>query len=556
MGMSIQAKPVIIQSDMSILLEVHNPDYEEARDTLCSFAELVKSPEYIHTYKISPISIWNANSAGLSADQIISGLQKYSRYDMPANVISEIKTFAERYGKATLHEYQDHVLHLKINDPFLLREAENSRVCNKYFIDKDADGFYIDMLNRGNVKLAFINLGYPIEDIAGYFQGEPYEFHLREKLAATGNDFIIRDYQKEASDVFYQDGKKTGGNGVVVLPCGSGKTVVGIHAMSRVRRNTLILSTHVAAVHQWKREILDKTDIPEEDIGEYTGFKKEIKPITICTYQILVYRKNKAEPFLHFDIFKKGNWGLIVYDEVHLLPAPVFRVTAEIQSTRRIGLTATLVREDGREKDVFALIGPKRFDVPWKVLEKQGFIAEGICREVRVPLSEDDQMAYVMADKRQKFRIASENELKNDVIQYILEKHSQDSVLIIGQYLDQLEKIAKTIQAPIITGKVPHDEREKLYNSFRNGEIKVLVVSKVANFAIDLPDASVAIQISGTYGSKQEEAQRLGRILRPKGKPAYFYSVITKNSKEHDFAMNRQLFLTEQGYQYFIEDFE
>ncbi len=551
-----QANPVIVQGDMSILLEVQSPLYTQARDALCAFAELVKSPEYIHTYKISPISIWNAASAGMNAAKIVQTLKKYSRYQVPSNVIQQIHELIERYGVATLHHYNEKVLYLKINDIELFKEAINSKHCNKFFIDKDSNGFYINLLDRGNVKLAFMNLGYPIKDVAGYVPGKQYDITLRDKLVSTGEKFNIRDYQKEAAKVFFQKGLETGGNGVIVLPCGSGKTIVGLNCMAEVNTNTLILSTHIAAVHQWKRELLDKTNIPEHDIGEYTGAKKEIKPITICTYQILVYRRKKGGPFLHFDLFKRGNWGFIVYDEVHLLPAPLFKITAEIQSTRRIGLTATLVREDGKEKDVFALIGPKRYDIPWKVLEQKGFIAKGICKEWRVPISKHDQQEYLKADKRQKFRIASENELKDEVVKHILDKHINDSCLVIGQYIKQLERIAEKLGAPLITGKVGNAKREKLYEQFRSGEINVLVVSKVANFAIDLPDASVAIQVSGTYGSKQEEAQRLGRILRPKDKPAYFYSVISKNSKEHDFAMNRQLFLTEQGYEYFIEDYE
>jgi DNA excision repair protein ERCC-3 len=549
------SKPIIVQSDLSILLEVQNVFYEEARDVLCSFAELVKSPEYIHTYKISPISLWNAASAGLSSDEVVKNLKSYSRYDVPSNVISQIKTVMSRYGAAVLTKHDDDILYLKVNDPDLYFEADKSKVCNKYFIDKDNNGFFIKMVDRGNVKIAFIDLGYPVEDVAGYYEGEYVDLSLRD-TTLSGNEFVLRGYQKEATEVFYQNGTPSGGNGVVVLPCGSGKTIVGLNAIALAKTKTLILSTHIASLHQWRRELIDKMNIDEDLIGEYSGDRKEIKPVTICTYQILVHRRSKDAPFAHFDLFKNGKWGLIIYDEVHLLPAPIFRVTAEIQSTRRLGLTATLVREDGREKDVFALIGPKRYDIPWKVLERKGFIAKGICKESRVPLNDDDRRKYIISDKRNKFRIASENELKDEVVREIISKHKNDSILVIGQYISQLKRIAKKLGAPLITGQVNNNKREELYSKFREGEVKVIVVSKVANFAIDLPDASVAIQISGTFGSKQEEAQRLGRILRPKEKAAYFYSVVTKNSKEHDFAMNRQLFLTEQGYEYFIEDYE
>ncbi|MBL8766029.1 MAG: DEAD/DEAH box helicase, partial [Planctomycetes bacterium] len=408
---------------------------------------------------------------------------------------------------------------------------------------------------RGEVKQALIRIGYPVEDLAGYSQGAPLAFGFRD-VARTGLRFELRRYQVEAADVFWAGGSEKGGSGVIVLPCGAGKTVVGLSCMERLQTQTLVLTTNVVAVRQWKNEILDKTDIPEDQIGEYTGESKLVKPVTIATYQILTYRRKKTDPFVHFDLFSANPWGLVIYDEVHLLPAPVFRVTAEIQATRRLGLTATLVREDKKEDEVFSLIGPKKFDVPWKVLERQGFIATARCIELRVPIPDDMKHEYLSSSPRQQFRLASENPAKEPIVRHLLGRHKGERVLIIGQYIDQLDLLAERLAAPLITGKTPNKDRERLYKSFREGEIPVLLVSKVGNFAIDLPDASVAIQVSGTFGSRQEEAQRLGRILRPKsnGSSAWFYTLVTRESKESEFANHRQLFLTEQGYAYEIRD--
>ncbi|MCX7919749.1 MAG: DEAD/DEAH box helicase [bacterium] len=548
-------KPIIIQSDRTILLEVDNPQYELARDELIRFAELVKSPEHIHTYRLTPLSLWNAAAAGYTANQILERLAQYSRYEIPANVARDIIEFSERYGKLKLMNVNGQ-LAICSADPYLIQEIWHQKSVQP-FVTKllDKNTILTKPQFRGHIKQALIKLGFPVEDLAGYITGDPLKISLK-KTTQTGKPFTLRHYQQEAVDIFYANGSVAGGSGVIVLPCGAGKTIVGLGIIAKLQCATLILATNVVAVRQWLTEILDKTDISPDLIGEYSGEIKEIKPITVATYQILIYRPNTASDFPHFSLFNKKNWGLIIYDEVHLLPAPVFRITAEIQARRRLGLTATLVREDGKEDDVFSLIGPKRYDVPWKELEKQGWIATAECHEIRLNLPEHLRLEYAIADSRTKFRIASENPMKEPLVKKLVARHNNDQILIIGQYIQQLEHFAKELNAPIITGQTPNDEREKLYAEFRAGTIKLLVVSKVANFAIDLPDANVAIQISGTFGSRQEEAQRLGRILRPKldGTIAHFYSIITRDTKEQDYAANRQLFLTEQGYKYTILD--
>jgi DNA excision repair protein ERCC-3 len=551
---SINEKPAIVQSDRSILLETDTPVFEEARDTLAVFAELVKSPEHIHTYRISPLSLWNAAAVGMGADEIIDGLSRYSRYDVPQNIIVEIRETVERYGRIKLFKGDDGGLVLQADDRLLIMELLNQPSLQP-FITGSPDGkrIFVKPGDRGNIKNALIKLGFPVEDLAGYVEGAPLPFELRE-TALSGRAFGLRPYQKEAVGSFYLNGSNYGGSGVVVLPCGAGKTVVGIGAMHSVKTHTLVLTTNTVALRQWKSELLDKTTLTEDQIGEYSGDTKTIRPVTIATYQILTYRKSKDSPFLHFGLFDEGNWGLIVYDEVHLLPAPVFRATASLQARRRLGLTATLVREDAREDDVFSLIGPKKYDVPWRVLEKQGWIAQAICHEVRVPLDDDDRFRYAISDKRAKFRIASTNRNKDTLCERLIKKHAGDNVLVIGQYLDQLKTLSKRFDAPIITGRTPTGARERLYDAFRRGEEKLLIVSKVANFAIDLPDANVAIQVSGTFGSRQEEAQRLGRILRPKEdqSTAHFYSLVSRDTCDQDYSVKRQLFLTEQGYRYEI----
>lgn len=570
-------KPLIVQSDKTLLLEVNNPYFEEARNELGMFADLEKSPEYMHFYRISPLSLWNAASSKITYDEICDTLIKYSKYEIPQNVLVDIRAQISRYGKVQLvkeifsledkkegegpqgesSEKKDANERLAITsqEAVYIKEISSHKTIMPFIEEKvGPNKFYIKPNTRGFIKQALIKIGYPVEDLAGYEDGDPYNFELLDKTG-RGKNFIIRDYQKSSIDVFYMDGKIDGGSGVIVLPCGAGKTIVGIGVINKIRMETLILVTNTLSIRQWHQELLDKTDIKAEDIGEYSGEKKEIKPITIATYNILTYRKKKGEDFTHFHLFTKKNWGLIIYDEVHLLPAPVFRMTSEIQAKRRLGLTATLIREDGLEEDVFSLIGPKKYDVPWKELEKKAWIAQAACVEIRIPMDPGLRLKYATASDRDKFRIASENHAKIELAQYIVDYFPDANILIIGQYIQQLERFASHFKYPLITGKVPTREREVLYDEFRKGHIKVLIVSKVANFSIDLPDANIAIQISGTFGSRQEEAQRLGRILRPKEtgeNKASFFSLVTADSVEERFAENRQRFLAEQGYNYSI----
>ncbi len=592
--------PLIVQSDRTALLEVDNARYEECRDQLAGFCELIKSPEHIHTYRLTPLSLWNARAAGLSAEEMVAILNEYSKYDVPGNILHDIRDYVGRYGRLKLF-MQDGSLYLQADDNLLMTEIKHNKAVQKYLLRPiDARTVEIALLERGRVKQALLKLNFPVEDLAGYTQGDAMEIRLRE-VTLGGKPFLPRPYQEDAANAFWQAGSVTGGSGVLVLPCGAGKTIIGIQGMVKAQMQTLIIVTGITAAHQWRDEILDKTNLSADMIGEYSGERKEIKPVTIATYQVLTARrdpnkpkkgkkgavvevlepeesefaeeetnaweeaavlgkdtKQQAEGYLNLDLFNRQNWGLIVYDEVHLLPAPVFRITAEIQARRRLGLTATLVREDGREDDVFSLIGPKKADVPWKVLEKQGWIATAICTEIRIPMADDNRLEYAIADPREKFRLSSCNPRKEEVIAALFERHRDDNVLVIGQYLDQLESITQHFAAPVITGKTPQREREKIYDAFRKGEIKRLIVSKVANFSIDLPDANVAIQVSGTFGSRQEEAQRLGRILRPKsdGSIAHFYALVTKETRDQEFATHRQLFLTEQGYRYEIIDAE
>ncbi|HNZ47837.1 MAG TPA: helicase-associated domain-containing protein [Candidatus Hydrogenedentes bacterium] len=550
-----EEKPVIVQSDRSILLETDGPLFEEARDCLAAFSELVKSPEHIHTYKLSPLALWNAASLGLSATEVVDSLKRFSRYEIPQNILADIQDQMSRYGRIKLYRKDDGGLVLSADHPLLIRELLSHRqIKDLVFPAEDTHTLSVKAENRGNLKSALIKIGFPVEDLAGYADGAPLEIAVRE-TTLSGRPFGLRQYQKESVDAFYLNGSNQGGSGVIVLPCGAGKTIVAIGAIAAVKSHTLILATNTVALRQWKSELLDKTTLREDDIGEYSGDKKEVRPVTIATYQVLTYRKTKNSPFTHFDLFDKALWGLVVYDEVHTLPAPVFRATASIQAKRRLGLTATLVREDGQEEEVFSLIGPKKYDVPWKVLEKQGWIAEAACAEIRVPLPDNLRFEYAVAPKRNKFRIASTNPEKIVLCEKLIESHKEDNILVIGQYLSQLKEIARHFKAPIITGQTPVGRRQELYAVFRKGDIKLIIVSKVANFAIDLPDANVAIQVSGTFGSRQEEAQRLGRILRPKvsaSPQACFYSLVSKDTCDQDFALKRQMFLTEQGYQYRI----
>jgi DNA excision repair protein ERCC-3 len=548
------ANPVIVQSDKSVLLEVNNPHYQEARDALARFADLEKSPEYIHTYRITPLSLWNAASAGDNAESIVAVLERFSKYEVPGNVRTDIIDYVSRYGRVKLVK-EDGQLLLTSDDPSLLTEIEHHRHLQPFLLGHHhGGGVVVDPARRGHIKQALVQFGYPAEDLAGYVRGASLEIRLRDAAASAGTPFELRRYQQEAVEIFHAAGSARGGSGVIVMPCGAGKTVVGLGLLSELQSQTLILTPSIVAARQWIREILDKTTVPPEAIGEYSGEVKEIRPITVTTYQVLTYRPNRQQDFPHFSLFNERDWGLIIYDEVHLLPAPVFRVTAEIQARRRLGLTATLVREDKRETDVFSLIGPKRYDVPWKDLERQGWIATAECHEIRLKLPDARRLAYALAEEREKYRIAAENPAKLVTLDALIEKHAHDQVLIIGQYIDQIEEVAARCGAPLVTGKTPTREREKLYERFRTGDLRLLVVSKVANFSIDLPDANVAIQLSGAFGSRQEEAQRLGRILRPKqhGQVAHFYSLVTRETRDQDFAANRQKFLTEQGYSYNI----
>ena len=547
--------PLIVQSDHTVLVEVDSPRYEDARNELVRFAELVKSPEHIHTYRITPLSIWNACAAGLEPEAIIAALRDYAKYPVPEHVNVEIRDFASRYGRLRI-ERDDAGLTLNADDVALAEEISRNRTIAPHLAARQsATTFRIETAARGLIKQALIRVGFPAEDVAGYTRGETLPIALRD-ITSAGQIFQLRRYQTDAAAAFHAGGSALGGSGVIVLPCGAGKTIVGMACMVNAQASTLILTTSVTATRQWRRELLEKTSLHEDQISEYNGQKKGVAPVTIATYNIMTYRKNALADFEHLRLFDQRNWGLIIYDEVHLLPAPVFQITATLQARRRLGLTATLVREDGREDDVFALIGPKKADIPWKILEHQGWIAEAVCTEIRLPLPDETRMTYALADPRAKFRIAAENPEKTALARLLLERHTDEPALVIGMYVDQVRAIARDLGVPVITGSTPQTRRDRLYQEFKEGKLRVLAVSKVANFAVDLPDASVAIQISGTFGSRQEEAQRLGRILRPKpgANQAHFYTLVTRDTVEQEFALKRQLFLCEQGYQYRIQD--
>jgi len=549
-------RPLIVQNDMSVLFETNHPDYETVRQTLAKFADLVKSPEHLHTYRITPLSLWNAAAGGIRFAEMTVFLQKYAKFGVPTAVLSSMRKYMKRYGLLRMENVGDE-LYLVSEDTVVLKEICVFDSLRSYLHDSRGDrAIAISPANRGLLKQELTKLGYPVEDAAAYRKGEFVPIALGSDAIDAEKPFQLRDYQKQAVDAFERigDGRSVG-SGVLVLPCGAGKTIIGIAAMARCSCATLILTSNVTSVRQWKREIIEKTSLTEDQVGEYSGAAKDVRPITIATYQIMTHRGSKSDAFSHMQLFHEREWGLIIYDEVHLLPAPVFRATADIQATRRLGLTATLIREDGREEDVFSLVGPRRYEMAWKELEAKGWIATVACKEIRVPLSAADRDHYAASGARQQFRIAGENAAKLDVIDQLLQLHTKEQKLIIGQYLDQLERIAAHTGAPLISGEMAHDDREKLYQQFKSGSIPLLIVSKVANFAVDLPDAAVAIQVSGSYGSRQEEAQRLGRILRPKRNgenAAVFYTIISEDTKEQDYAMKRQLFLVEQGYQYSI----
>ncbi len=543
--------PLVVQGDHTLLLETMSPRYAQARDALLGFAELVKNPEYVHTWRITKLSLWNAAAAGTTADEVIAALEDHARYPVPENIPVSIRETMGRYGRLKLLR-DGEWLQLEADDPLLMRELQQiASIADLLGPPRGDRAVQVAARQRGELKQVLLGLGFPVQDLAGYDEAPPLQMALDRGEADEA--WNLRDYQLDAVDAF-QVGPDAG-SGVVVLPCGAGKTIVGIAAMVRLGLRTLILCAGHTAVQQWKREILARTTLTEDEVGEYSGRVKELKPVTVSTYQLLTWRPGKHEGAPHFKLLYQAAWGLVIYDEVHLLPAPVFRETALLQARRRLGLTATLVREDGREGDVFALIGPKRFDLPWKELEHQGWIATARCVEIRVPLGDTDRLRYVEASARARTRIAALNARKGAVLERLLERHDGEQVIVLGTYLDQLDWIAKRYNLELITGRTPNRERDAIFARFRSGELRVLALSKVGNFAIDLPAASVAIQISGTFGSRQEEAQRLGRVLRPKPgiNQASFYTLVTADSREQEYAERRQLFLTEQGYPYRIE---
>lgn len=537
--------PLIVQSDKTMLLEVDHPDSDACRKAIAPFAELERAPEHIHTYRLTPLGLWNARAAGHDAETVVDTLIRYSRYPVSNALLIDIAETMSRYGRLQINSDPANGLILQALDVAVLEEVLKSKKIAPLLGKRiDETTVAVHASERGHLKQALVKLGWPAEDVAGYVDGE------RHSISLT-NDWKERPYQTEAADGFWY-----GGSGVVVLPCGAGKTLVGALAMYRAQATTLILVTNTVSARQWRDELLRRTELTPDEIGEYSGSKKEIRPVTIATYQVMTTKRQGIYP--HLEVFDSRDWGLIIYDEVHLLPAPIFRFTADIQSRRRLGLTATLVREDGRESDVFSLIGPKRYDAPWKEIETQGYIAPADCIEVRVTLPEPDRMAYAVAEQEDKYRMAASAAEKIKIVEEIANHHSDDQVLVIGQYLDQLAELGDHLNAPVITGETNIKERERLFQAFRSGEISLLVVSKVANFSVDLPEATVAIQVSGSFGSRQEEAQRLGRILRPKadGRTAHFYSVVTRDTLDADFAQHRQRFLAEQGYSYRIIDSE
>ncbi|MBD5426174.1 MAG: DEAD/DEAH box helicase [Treponema sp.] len=583
--------PLIVQSDRTLLLDVHAPRADECRNALIPFAELERSPEHLHTYRLTPLSLWNAAGAGFFPEDAVAGLHEFARYDVPQSVEQWILETAGRFGKLRLipapsvavpcrpsaivvpdaentkpTEIEEAYLYLVTESRAVFKEIAASVLVKKQMLtivpyvapQKDAAAvsddekqqcFLLALTDRGTIKQELLKMGWPVKDDVPMSDGEPLALSLRT-TARSGKPFAVRKYQALAAQALVGNKGAGTGFGTIVLPCGAGKTIVGMQVMALLQTSTLIVTTNVSAVHQWIDELLDKTDLTADQIAEYTGAHKTIRPVTVATYQILTWRPEKDGPYPHFSLFRERDWGLIIYDEVHMLPAPVFRVVAEIQAVRRVGLTATLVREDGLQGNVFSLVGPKRYDVPWKDLEADGWIASAECVEIRLDLNGAAEIEYAVAEPRKKHRIASENPAKLAVVQELVRRFPDDKVLIIGQYLDQLNEIARLLSAPIITGKTPNDERDARYAQFRAGDIRVLVVSKVANFAIDLPDASMAIQVSGMFGSRQEEAQRLGRILRPKERTSRFFTLITRNTVEEDFGSNRQKFLAEQGYAY------
>jgi DNA excision repair protein ERCC-3 len=566
--------PLIVQSDKTILLEVDHPQSTEARHAIAAFAELERAPEHVHTYRLTPLGLWNARAAGLDAEQVLNTLLTYSRFPVPHALLIDIEETMSRYGRLRLEKDPVHGLVLRSEDFPVLEEVHRAKKIAPMLGPRiDPQTTVVHSSQRGALKQALLKIGWPAEDLAGYVDGTPHPMALTETVpAAAGGDaggdaddgghapassastrgaggWSLRPYQRVAAENFW-----AGGSGVVVLPCGAGKTLVGAAAMAQSSTTTLILVTNTVSARQWRDELLKRTTLTEEEIGEYSGAVKEVRPVTIATYQVLTSKRGGLYP--HLELLDANDWGLIIYDEVHLLPAPIFRMTADLQARRRLGLTATLVREDGREGEVFSLIGPKRYDAPWKDIEAQGYIAPADCVEVRVDLPREERMAYAMAEEADKYRLCAASETKTEVVARLVARHADEQLLVIGQFLDQLAEIGERIGAPVITGSTSVKERQRLFDAFRAGEEQRLVVSKVANFSIDLPEASVAIQVSGSFGSRQEEAQRLGRLLRPKadGRAARFYALVARDTLDQDFAAKRQRFLAEQGYAYRILD--
>ncbi|MCO6010913.1 DEAD/DEAH box helicase [Actinoallomurus purpureus] len=536
--------PLIVQSDKTLLLEVDHDAANACRKAIAPFAELERAPEHVHTYRITPLALWNARAAGHDAEQVIDALITYARYPVPHALLVDVTDTMGRYGRLRLEKHPMYGLVLASSDRAVLEEVLRSKKLASMFGQRvDDDSVAVHPSERGTLKQALLKIGWPAEDLAGYVDGEAHPIALKE------NGWELRSYQRDAAESFWH-----GGSGVVVLPCGAGKTIVGAAAMAHASATTLILVTNTVSAHQWKQELLRRTSLTEEEIGEYSGTKKEIRPVTIATYQVMTTRRKGV--YSHLELFDARDWGLVLYDEVHLLPAPIFRMTADLQTRRRLGLTATLVREDGREGDVFSLIGPKRYDAPWKEMEAQGWIAPADCVEVRVTLTDSERLAYATAEQEDRYRFCATTASKTSVVEALVERHRGEQLLVIGQYIDQLDELGERLDAPVIKGETKIKERERLFDAFRSGELQVLIVSKVANFSIDLPEAAVAIQVSGTFGSRQEEAQRLGRVLRPKasGKGARFYSVVARDTLDQDYAAHRQRFLAEQGYAYRIVD--
>ncbi|MET9712687.1 DNA repair helicase XPB [Nocardiopsis alba] len=535
---------LIVQSDKTLLLEIDHESAPECRRAIAPFAELERAPEHVHTYRITPLALWNARAAGHDAEQVVDALIRFSRFPVPHSLLVDIAETMDRYGRLTLVGDPVHGLVLESSDRAVLEEVVRAKKLKGMLGERlSEDSVAVHPSERGNLKQALLKIGWPAEDLAGYVDGEAHAIELADR------DWELRGYQREAAESFH-----AGGSGVVVLPCGAGKTIVGAAAMAMTGATTLILVTNTVSVHQWKTELLRRTSLTEDEIGEYSGTRKEIRPVTIATYQVMAARRKGV--YTHLELFDAKDWGLVVYDEVHLLPAPIFRMTADLQARRRLGLTATLVREDGREGDVFSLIGPKRYDAPWKDMENQGWIAPADCVEVRVDLTESERLAYATAEPEDRYRFCASSETKTSVVREIVERHSEEQVLVIGSYIDQLDELGERLGAPVIKGETRNKERERLFDAFRSGELRTLVVSKVANFSIDLPEAGVAVQVSGSFGSRQEEAQRLGRVLRPKadGRTARFYAVVARDTLDQDYAAHRQRFLAEQGYAYRITD--